>query len=174
MASTLAERIRSVREARGIGVAELDRLADASRGSTSRIESGKRTGIGPEMVDKYARALGVSHEWLARGTGPQQPASPDAIPAGANLPALRSLLAVVAGDTDPNLVRHFWERAAEQPESDTVSPLEWAERFVLAWMSANKPRAPRTKVTLDPSPGKAHPMDEAIGRLAEGRAKKVK
>ena len=169
MASTLAERVRAVRLERGLGVNELDRLAQVGKGYTSRVEAGERERISTDLVERYAVALGVSHEWLALGTGSRQPASPDAIPKGANLPALRAVLTVLAGDTDPALVRSFWETAIAVDGGDDVPAIEWAARFVMAWMSANKPAPPRsTKVALHPQPGKKRGLDGALAELESG------
>lgn len=143
MTSTLAERMRSAREARGWRVNELDRHAGkAKSGYASRIESGERTKVSPQILGAYARALGVNHEWLATGGGERQPASPDLLPPGGNVPRLRGLLALVAGDTDPEFVRLFWDQASGAENAEAVPALEWADRFTAAWHRANKPGPP--------------------------------
>lgn len=168
MASTLAERVKTVRLERGLGINELDRLAGVGKGYTSRVEAGERERISTELVERYAAALGVSHEWLALGTGSRQPASPDAIPAGTNLPALRAVLTVLAGDTDPALVGSFWTAASALDGADEVPSIEWAARFVMAWMNANKPAPPKTKITLSGQPGKKRGMDKGLAELERG------
>lgn len=53
MASTLAERVRMVREERGLGVNELDRLAGVGKGYTSRVEGGARGRISSDLIHRY-------------------------------------------------------------------------------------------------------------------------
>lgn len=171
MASTLAERMRAARDAKGLGTNALDRLANVAKGNTSRVESGGRKQLGADVVARYAVALGVAHEWLATGLGPRQPPSPEAIPVGTSLPVLRAVLTLLAGDTDPALVRSFWETASAVAGAEDVPAIEWAARFVMAWMSANKPSAPKTKIVLDPNHGKRRPMDKAIADLVAGEPK---
>ena len=171
MASTLGERVKAAREAKGLQVNELDRLAKVSKGSTSRVEADQRKRVSADIIAKYAAALGVSHEWLATGSGPRQPASPDVIPAGTNLPTLRSVLALLAGDTDLDLVRSFWTAATVLDGADEVPAIEWAARFVMAWMNANKPAARKTKIVLNEGPGKRRPLDKALADLEAGETK---
>lgn len=169
MASTIAERMKSAREAAGFGFNELDRAAKVAKGNTSRVESGEREQLGADVTARYAAALGVSHEWLATGSGPRRPPSPDIIPTGTNLPALRAVLTVLAGDTDPALVGSFWTTAAAIDGADEVPSIEWAARFVMAWMQANKPAPPKaTKIALNGQPGKKRGMDKGLAELERG------
>lgn len=75
---TLAERLRSAREARGLKVNELNRLVrlpggrDLSVGYISRVESGDRSDIEAVYANAIADALGVRAEWLITGTGPRK------------------------------------------------------------------------------------------------------
>ena len=68
---TIAERLRYARELKGWKQAQLAVAADVSQGTIGNIESGARQSRG--SLPKIARALGVSHDWLAEGEGEMVP-----------------------------------------------------------------------------------------------------
>jgi transcriptional regulator with XRE-family HTH domain len=65
--SKFAARLRTAREARGITVNQLNRLAKLSAGSVSRLEFGDRPNVSIAVVEQLAHALGVPLEWLWQG-----------------------------------------------------------------------------------------------------------
>ena len=69
---TIAERLRYARELKGWKQAQLAVAADVSQGTIGNIESGARQSRG--SLPKIAKALGVSHDWLAEGEGEMLPA----------------------------------------------------------------------------------------------------
>lgn len=64
MKQTFQERLRALREERGLRVNELERLAGVSTGSVSRFEYGDRKVVGSDILAKLAAALGVSMDVL--------------------------------------------------------------------------------------------------------------
>ncbi len=52
---------------RGLSAHELDKMAQVTRGYTSRLESGDRQSPEFAPIVKIARALGVSLDFLAHG-----------------------------------------------------------------------------------------------------------
>ena len=69
---TIAERLRYARELKGWRQTQLAVAADVSQGTIGNIESGARQSRG--SLPKIAKALGVSHDWLAEGEGEMLPA----------------------------------------------------------------------------------------------------
>ena len=69
---TVAERLRFAREQRGWTQSQLAAASDVSQGTIGNIESGARQSRG--SLPKIAKALGVSHDWLADGEGEMVPA----------------------------------------------------------------------------------------------------
>ena len=68
---TIADRLRYARELKGWKQAQLAVAADVSQGTIGNIESGARQSRG--SLPKIAKALGVSHDWLAEGEGEMLP-----------------------------------------------------------------------------------------------------
>ena len=68
---TIADRLRYARELKGWKQAQLAVAADVSQGTIGNIESGARQSRG--SLPKIAKALGVSHDWLADGEGEMLP-----------------------------------------------------------------------------------------------------
>lgn len=68
---TVAIRLRKAREHRGWTQQHLAVVADVSQGTIGNIESGARQSRG--SLPKIAKALGVSHDWLADGEGEMLP-----------------------------------------------------------------------------------------------------
>lgn len=93
---TVGERLREAREAKGMSVRALARVAGGPRGdllarrqdldtprkqawkgdlghaNLLRIESGQQPKPGAEKLSSYATALGVSVDWLLTGEGPRE------------------------------------------------------------------------------------------------------
>lgn len=107
-------RLRRAREARGINVTELDRLADVGRGMVTRIEKGLRENVSAWVVKSLAEALDVSVDWLL-GRGPVT------IPETATGPFLMAL--------DQRRLRAYIEK----------HPLKWRVTTVLAALDADVP-----------------------------------
>lgn len=63
-------RLGSTRELAGIDPTDLDRIAGLSRGHTALLESGAKADPSSSTVAKLSSALGVSCDWLIRGTAP--------------------------------------------------------------------------------------------------------
>lgn len=61
---TLGERIKHLRERRGLRVRELARLADVPHVTLLRLEQGTRSDITTETAKRLARVLGVSVDHL--------------------------------------------------------------------------------------------------------------
>lgn len=68
---TVAERLRFAREQRGWTQSQLAAASDVFQGTIGNIESGARQSRG--SLPKIAKALGVSHDWLADGEGEMVP-----------------------------------------------------------------------------------------------------
>jgi transcriptional regulator with XRE-family HTH domain len=66
--STLAERLKEAREARGLGSVELS-LKVGSHALVSSIEQGKTENLKADTAIKLARELNVPVEWLVLGEG---------------------------------------------------------------------------------------------------------
>lgn len=71
MTKTTADRLKYAREMRGWTQARLAVAADVSQGTVGNIESGARQSRG--SLPRLAKALGVSHDWLADGVGDMHP-----------------------------------------------------------------------------------------------------
>jgi transcriptional regulator with XRE-family HTH domain len=61
---TLGQRIKMLREKRGLGVRELARKADVKHTTLSQLERGIRADVTTETAKRIARALGVSVDYL--------------------------------------------------------------------------------------------------------------
>lgn len=68
MSSTIGERIRIAREAKGWSQLKLGEAVGVSRAAVSQWESGESKGLKPENLVAAARELGVDIEWLVTGT----------------------------------------------------------------------------------------------------------
>lgn len=77
MTTTLAERLRTLREQGEVSGRELARLAGLAEPHISMIERGARPRIGAAVAEKIARTLGCSLDWLLLGQG--EPPSADSI-----------------------------------------------------------------------------------------------
>lgn len=74
----LHERWKEAREAAGLGVNELGRIARLSQGVASRAESGEQE-PGLDIIVRAAEAMGVTAGWLAFGEEPRARGSKDAM-----------------------------------------------------------------------------------------------
>lgn len=68
---TIAERLKSAREAANLRQEELASRAGVSQGTIANVEGGFRKN--PRELLAIARALGVNAEWLKSGNGPREP-----------------------------------------------------------------------------------------------------
>jgi transcriptional regulator with XRE-family HTH domain len=59
MGHLLGERIKELRERKGLSKRKLEKEAVISRGYLSRIEAGKRTNLGRDMIQRLASGLGA-------------------------------------------------------------------------------------------------------------------
>jgi transcriptional regulator with XRE-family HTH domain len=120
----LGDRVKHVRQLRGLGSAELDRLAGAAIGTTSRLESKQRGKFGgtATTVARVAKALGVSMQWLMTGQGPMEETEQDPIPN-------RALAASIAreGGIEEAAIQAVLALPVKDPESRTV--LWWINAF---------------------------------------------
>lgn len=73
MGTTLGQRIREAREARGWSQLRLGESVGVSRAAVSQWESGESKGLRPENLVAAARALAVNVEWLVTGVGAMRP-----------------------------------------------------------------------------------------------------
>lgn len=64
---TIAERLKHAREAKGWTQSQLAAASELSQSTIGNIESGAREGRG--SLPKLAKALSISHDWLADGEG---------------------------------------------------------------------------------------------------------
>ncbi|MDO4791867.1 MAG: helix-turn-helix transcriptional regulator [Buchananella hordeovulneris] len=64
---TIHDRLRKAREAAGLEQQELADRMEVSRGSISNHERAATSAPRPTMVRKWARATGVSYDWLQHG-----------------------------------------------------------------------------------------------------------
>lgn len=64
---TMAERLRSAREKKGLSCAELDEVSDLTLGHTASIEAGRIESPSIATAAKLAMALGVDLSWLVNG-----------------------------------------------------------------------------------------------------------
>lgn len=71
MATTLAERWKDARLAKGLGCNELDRRI-GKKALTTIVEAGARPNVALDTVAKTADVLGVRPAWLAFGVGPRE------------------------------------------------------------------------------------------------------
>ena len=69
MATTIAERVRWLREQTGMSARAIDGLAGLTPGHTALLEGGHRSDPSAATLTKLARALGVSLDWLSDGQG---------------------------------------------------------------------------------------------------------
>lgn len=67
--NTLAERLKSARDALGLSQEQLANLAGVSQGTIGNIESGARKR--PREIIAIAKAAKVNPEWLLKGIGPR-------------------------------------------------------------------------------------------------------
>lgn len=67
--TTLGQRWRIAREALNLGMNELDRKLGQGSGYTSRVEKDEKPEIAMYIVDRAAKELSVSLDWLVRGEG---------------------------------------------------------------------------------------------------------
>lgn len=77
---TVAQRLKYARTEKGWNQARLAVAADVSPGTIGNIESGARQSKG--SLPQIAKALGISHDWLALNSGEMKPKA-DAAPPGA-------------------------------------------------------------------------------------------
>ena len=61
---TLGERIKVLREKRGLGIRELARIANVRHATLSQLERRLRADVTTETAKRIARALGVSVDYL--------------------------------------------------------------------------------------------------------------
>ena len=61
---TLGERLKVLREKRGLGIRELARVANVRHATLSQLERGIRADVTTETAKRIARALGVSVDYL--------------------------------------------------------------------------------------------------------------
>jgi transcriptional regulator with XRE-family HTH domain len=80
VASGLAERVKSILEEMQISRRELSRRAGLHPSHVEQLTANRVARPSQDVLDKIARAAGVSLEWLATGTGPRTRTS-DAVPA---------------------------------------------------------------------------------------------
>lgn len=67
-APSLGDRLRATREARGLSLRELGRLAEVPHATLSLLENNHQAGIDARAAVSLARALDVTVEWLVMGT----------------------------------------------------------------------------------------------------------
>lgn len=60
----IGDRLRLLREERGLNQSELGRLSGVARSQISRIEKEERPGVGAVMIAQIARALGTTSDYL--------------------------------------------------------------------------------------------------------------
>jgi transcriptional regulator with XRE-family HTH domain len=72
--TAIGDRLRQVRAAVSLSLAELGRRTGTSPRAIAKIENGGQSGV--DVIESLAKALGVSAGWLAFGMGPQVVASP--------------------------------------------------------------------------------------------------
>lgn len=65
--SGMGQRIRAARVALGLSQERLVKLCGVMRSNLCELESGARHGVTADVAVRYARALGVSVEWLVTG-----------------------------------------------------------------------------------------------------------
>lgn len=68
----LKDRLKIALDARGMGAGTLERTAGLGNSVVGNLLWGRRTSPRPETLDKIAKALGVSYQWLATGEGPME------------------------------------------------------------------------------------------------------
>ena len=117
--NSIADRLKKAREAAGLTQPELATRAGVSQGTIGNVEAGLRKQ--PRGLLDIARALNVSPQWLATGTGPMRPGG-DASAASPQPPTLQEALhalALALRMTDEITLlqaRPLLQRMAEQPE----------------------------------------------------------
>jgi transcriptional regulator with XRE-family HTH domain len=70
----LGQRVRRLRLERGLAQEELARQVGVSKTQVYLVENGLTKSPRPERLRRYARALGVTLEYLRHGQGPERPA----------------------------------------------------------------------------------------------------
>lgn len=70
---SLSDRVRRLRTARGFSQEELARRVGVSKTQVYLVESGQTKAPRPARLQRYARALGVTLEYLRDGRGPEVP-----------------------------------------------------------------------------------------------------
>lgn len=75
LAMSFGERVRVVRERRGLSALALDRRAGLTPGHSAQIESGRVPRVSLKTAAAIAEALDVRIDWLATGKGPERRAS---------------------------------------------------------------------------------------------------
>ncbi|WP_022949550.1 XRE family transcriptional regulator [Methylohalobius crimeensis] len=71
--STIGERIKQARAAKGISQQALGNAVGVSRAAVSQWESGDSKGLKPENLLAVSKTLGVTVEWLVHGHGLMKP-----------------------------------------------------------------------------------------------------
>ncbi len=66
----LGQRLKSIRESRGIAATKLDEMAHVGRGTVRRIEIGERPEISLSVIVRIAAYLNVQLDWLVWGDEP--------------------------------------------------------------------------------------------------------
>jgi transcriptional regulator with XRE-family HTH domain len=79
-AETLAQRVRRLRLDRGLAQEELARQVGVSKTQVYLVENGLTKNPRPERLRRYARALGVTPEYLREGRGPERPQAEGELP----------------------------------------------------------------------------------------------
>jgi transcriptional regulator with XRE-family HTH domain len=69
----LGQRLRAIREDRGMAATKLDDLANVGRGTVRRIELGERPEISLSVIVRIASYLHVQIDWLVWGDRPEAP-----------------------------------------------------------------------------------------------------
>lgn len=68
-ANGLGERLAFARGLSGLSAGALDFVAGRTTGHAGNIEAGRRLRVGGDILSSYARALGVTIDWLQDGVG---------------------------------------------------------------------------------------------------------
>jgi transcriptional regulator with XRE-family HTH domain len=121
--TTPGQRLRQAREARGLGVRELGRLAGVDPTAISRIESGKRGARGTTEVATFVKLcapLRVRLAWVLTGAGPMEEplAAPTTDPYTERVEALERLAGLLPVEVDAQVRGTLPERGA-RPSVET-------------------------------------------------------
>lgn len=87
MAKEIGERVKTAREAAGMSQEALGSLIGRDKSAISLMESGKR-GISVQHIARLAKALDVTEDWIAFGTGPMTSGAPPKRPADVFTPKI--------------------------------------------------------------------------------------